>query len=176
MVENLINLIVFCRQMFRYMHCHWRSNNQEKEGCDPMKRFIHASFLCLARTRVLNVICRGLFNLQWFEVRGDFLFFFYFGRIVDHHCLNFIFIISNKKQFYILYLVSNITHTVLKYLVRTNHPQPNQTITSHLQWLNMKKTMTYDIGNPGTGFFQSCIVLRFVASDYPFGIFKLFLT
>jgi hypothetical protein len=41
--------------------------------------------------------------------------------IVDHHCLNFIFIISNKKQFYILYLVSNITHTVLKYLVRTNH-------------------------------------------------------
>jgi hypothetical protein len=36
-------------------------------------RFNPAPFLCLseARTWIPNIICHGLFNVQWFEVRGD---------------------------------------------------------------------------------------------------------
>jgi len=47
-----------------YLFCRWRSNYQ-----DPINQFNSATFLCLSLVRMLNTICRGLFCVQWFEVR-----------------------------------------------------------------------------------------------------------
>ena len=56
-----------------YLYCHWRSNYEEDEGCDPIKLFNTATFLCLSQTRtdISNVIyiCCGsfIFYVKWVE-------------------------------------------------------------------------------------------------------------
>ena len=51
------------------MYCHWRSRYQE--DWDPINRFNTATFLCLShsRTWIFNVIWRGLFCVQWVQIR-----------------------------------------------------------------------------------------------------------
>jgi len=43
---------------------------------DAINRFSTAAFLCLsqAMTWISNIICRGLFNVPWVELRGDYSF------------------------------------------------------------------------------------------------------
>ena len=66
------------------------------------------------RTWISNVICHGLFCVQWFEVKGGcatqifsmsilwevIVCFVDIDGIVDHHCLNFLFINMNKIRVY----------------------------------------------------------------------------
>jgi len=63
------------------------------EAWDPINRFNTAAFLCLsqAMTWIFNVILRDPFvfsELKW----GVIVRFVDIGGIVDHHCLNFLFI------------------------------------------------------------------------------------
>ena len=56
-----------------------------------------ATFLCLsqARTRISDRICCCLFCIQWVQLRWEvFVCFADISGIDDHHCLNFLFIIS----------------------------------------------------------------------------------
>ena len=50
-----------------------------EEGWNPIKQFNPTTFLCLSQTRIWisNVICHGLFCVQWFEVKVDCLFCWY---------------------------------------------------------------------------------------------------
>ena len=77
-------------------------------------------FLCLsqARTWILNVICRGLFCVQWGQVRWEvFVWFVDIGGIDDHHCLNFLFIIIVWFRFMVFNSnfnnISNISNSQL---------------------------------------------------------------
>ena len=55
-----------------------------------------------------------------------------------------------KFEFAIILLFEN------KQWWSTSHPiSTKQTIASHLSWLNTKKTMTYDVGNPVPGLGQA---------------------
>jgi hypothetical protein len=62
-----------------YLYCRWRTNYQEEQGWDPMNQFKTVTFVCLSRTRkwISNVICRGLFYFQWFVMRDDWSFYWY---------------------------------------------------------------------------------------------------
>jgi hypothetical protein len=62
-----------------YLYCRWRTNYQEEQGWDPMNQFKTVTFLCLSRTRtwISNVIYRGLFYFQWFVMRDDWSFYWY---------------------------------------------------------------------------------------------------
>jgi hypothetical protein len=86
-----------------------------------------------------------------------------FDDIVDHHCwwmivVNNIIKTNNHSP---AVMVNNSTN-----IIKTNNHQQwwstippissKQTITSHLNSLNIKNTMTYDIGNPGLGQTQQC--------------------
>jgi hypothetical protein len=59
---------------------------------EPIYQFIPATYLCLSQARIWIsiVICCGLFVVFW-ELRWE-IRFVDIGGIVDHHCLNFLFI------------------------------------------------------------------------------------
>ena len=59
---------------------------------DPINRFNHATLLCLSKDRIWisNVICRGLFCVQWCKVKV-IVRFVDIGENFDHHCLSFFF-------------------------------------------------------------------------------------
>ena len=63
------------------------------QGWDSSKRFNPATFLCLsqARTLISSVMCPGHFCIQWARWEVIVLFVDIDG-IIDHHCLNFLFI------------------------------------------------------------------------------------
>ena len=60
-----------------------------------------ATCVCLsqARTWISNVICRGLFLVQWVELRWEVIV-----RLVDvdHHCLNSLLVDVNLNNWYIM--------------------------------------------------------------------------
>ena len=60
---------------FCYHHC---SNPELGEG-GPINRFNPTAFLCLSqvRTWIYNIICHGLFSVQWVKMRGDCSFCWY---------------------------------------------------------------------------------------------------
>jgi hypothetical protein len=64
-----------------------------RKDWDSINRLSSATFLCLsqARTCISNVRCYGRCCVHWVKVIGDC--FVAVGGIVDHHCLNFLFII-----------------------------------------------------------------------------------
>ena len=68
----------------------------------PFTSLILPLFLCLSQTRTMisNLICHCLFHIQWFEMRSDSFFVVDIDGIiiVDHHCLNFYFIIKLFKK------------------------------------------------------------------------------
>jgi hypothetical protein len=62
------------------------------EGWDPINQFNPTTFLCLSQTRtwISNVVVFFMFNILRQEVVVRFVDI---DGIVDHHCLNFLFII-----------------------------------------------------------------------------------
>jgi hypothetical protein len=77
-----------------YMYCRWRSSYQRG---DPINRCNPATFLCLSQARIWisKVICSGLICVQWVQLGWEVIVCFVdIGGIVDHHCLNFLFIIT----------------------------------------------------------------------------------
>ena len=60
---------------------------------NPINGFNPTTFLCLSQTRtwISNVICHGLFCVQWVQLRQEVIVDI--GGTDDHHCLNFLFII-----------------------------------------------------------------------------------
>jgi hypothetical protein len=80
------------------MYCCWRSSYQEGRVSISLNP---ATFLCLsqARTWISKVICRGLFCVQWLQLRWEVIVGFVdIGGIDDHHCLNFLFINNNAHD------------------------------------------------------------------------------
>ena len=80
------------------MYCCWRSSYQEGRVSISLNPTI---CLCLsqARTWISNVICRGLFCVQWVQLRWEVIVgFLDIGGIDDHHCLNFLFINNNAHD------------------------------------------------------------------------------
>jgi len=76
----------------------------------PVNQFIPATFLCLsqAKTWISNVICCGLFYVQWFEVIGDCLFCWYWWN-----CWPSLFKLEGERwKFVLLILVELLTITV----------------------------------------------------------------
>jgi hypothetical protein len=70
-----------------------------EEGWDLINWFNPTICLCLSQARICisNVICRGLFCVQWLQLRWKVIVGFVdIGGIDDHHCLNFLFIIYTK--------------------------------------------------------------------------------
>ena len=66
-----------------------------REVWDPINRFNPATFLCMSHvsTRISNVICMS-WTFVFTELRLKVIVrFLVIGGIVDHHCLNFLFII-----------------------------------------------------------------------------------
>ena len=64
--------------------------------CWPLNCLNPVTYLCLSKTRtwISNVICHGLFCVQWVQLRWEVTVHFVdIGEIIDHHCLNFLFII-----------------------------------------------------------------------------------
>ena len=81
-----------------YLYCCWEIKLSRGGGLGPIKMLNPTTllYLSLERVWIFNVTCHGLFHVQWFEVRGDctFVCFVDIGGIVDHHCLNFLFIMQ----------------------------------------------------------------------------------
>ena len=78
-----------------YLYCHWRSNYQQAKGWCPIKRFNSATFICMSKvwTWNPNVKRNGHFlsiSFRWEMVTVHFIDI---SRIVDYHCLNFLFIL-----------------------------------------------------------------------------------
>ena len=76
------------------------------EGWDHINRFNAAIYVCLSKARTYrsNVICTGIFYIQWFKVKGHCSFWWYL-RIVDHHCFKLSFY-NNIIFFMFQFLVS----------------------------------------------------------------------
>jgi hypothetical protein len=91
---NLLEFFFILYRLF-ILNCHLKSNYHE--GWDRINWFNPVSLLCLfqARTCISNIICRGIFScsigLRW-EVIVRFVVI---CRIVDHHYLHFLFIITS---------------------------------------------------------------------------------
>ena len=79
-----VQVFIFCL----YLYCRWRSNYTRG---DSINRLNHVTRLCPSEawTWISSKKYRGLF--QWFDMRVRSSFCWY-GRFVDHHCLNFLFI------------------------------------------------------------------------------------
>ena len=63
-----------------YMYCRWRSSYQEGRVGIPFTGLTLPHYLPVQRqdgTWISNVICFGLFCAQWFKVRGDCSFWWY---------------------------------------------------------------------------------------------------
>ena len=80
--------------------------------------YLHCVFLFLsqARTWISNAICHGLLCVQWLEggTREVIVRFVDIGRIVDHHCLSFLFI---------KYLYFTDKYTSIRYAVSLQNQQ-----------------------------------------------------
>ena len=75
---------VFYRLLIYELPLKWQLS--KGEGCGPINRFNSATMLCLsqARTLISNVICRGLFEVYWVQVRWEMIVrFVYIGWIDD---------------------------------------------------------------------------------------------
>ena len=66
----------------------------EREDWDYINQFNPATFLCLSQTRtwISNGIGHGLFYVQWLRWKV-IVCLVDIGGTVDHHCLNYVFII-----------------------------------------------------------------------------------
>jgi hypothetical protein len=76
-----IYLLDLHRFVIRIWHVSQSTNTKMKiwKGWDPINWFNSATVLCLFQARICmsNVICLGLFYVQWFEVRGGCTFCWY---------------------------------------------------------------------------------------------------
>ena len=92
-VINICNSMqAFCAGLFIFLHIDIGDSDIKRGGWDVIKWFNPTTLLCLsqARTWISNVICHGLFCVQWVKMKGDCSF--NIGGIVDHRCLNILFI------------------------------------------------------------------------------------
>ena len=82
-----------------YMSCRWRSSFLEGK---LLADFTPPCFVPVpSQDWISNVICRGLFCVQWVQLRWEVIVHFVdIGRIVNHHCFNFIFIINIRPRQY----------------------------------------------------------------------------
>ena len=71
----------------------WKEKNINRVGI-PFYQFNPATCLCLSQARTwISIICRGLFCVQWVQLRREAIVCFVdIGGIDDHHCLKFLFI------------------------------------------------------------------------------------
>ena len=115
MIIQIIPILITKNQLF------WKHITKliQTWGWDPIKQLNTSTFVCLfqARTWISNIICHSLFCVQWVQFRWQVIVRFVdISRIVDHHCINFLFIMTEMFQCqkynwplsFIQYSISNI--------------------------------------------------------------------